>query len=358
MTHLHSLLALATVCGLMQQSVAAHPFEFTQGVIVDAAHSIVYMTNSDSRVVAVELSSGTVVATSARVTKPIFAYRNLLLATARDQSGTLRVEGLNAKDLTPKFEFDLPIPSRAEPGSFHESARLDNREIVLQWRAIYRSQSPIPMRKSADVEMGFARIDPATWRLIATGSGEAPAAQAPQSVPVGPRDLAENGRLASRLCSVDDLVVALQYIDKDGENTVALRRWRRTNDQALPPIDLFGGRLTFRDFSRDCRHLLASAEKNNDWNWHIYSTATGKLTAEFDNALPGPEFFVFENLVIYLAPATGQSVAGRLRINPPTLIAVDVKSGQKSWARPIGEPAYVGPYPGNRPTLLPGSGRE
>jgi hypothetical protein len=359
MRSLYSLLMLIAACGVCHAAPNSRAFEFAQGVIVDVLHSVVYMSNAQAKVDAVSLSSGEVIATSSNRAKPLLLYDDVLLATAQDQSDTLRVVGLATKDLTPKFELELPLPSRVGTASFYVGARIDGNEIIVQWRSIRRPISAIPTREPAEVTTGFARIDAATGHLIAAAEGEPPVPPTRQSeIPAAVQKLAGQGKLASPLCPVDNLVAALQNVEANGKNRMIFRRWYKDTGKSMPDANLFDSEYTFRNFSRDCRHLLASKAMDG-WIWRIYSTVTGKQIAEIHNPLPGPEFFVSGANVIYQSPADGEPIAGRLRIDPPRLVAINLDNGKERWARPIGETTYVGPYPGNPPgpsTEQPGSG--
>jgi hypothetical protein len=94
--------------------------------------------------------------------------------------------------------------------------------------------------------------------------------------------------------------------------------------------------------------LLAAAQDQIDTLSVVGLTTkvTGKEIAEIHNALPGPEFFVTGDNLIYQSPASGDKIAGRLRIDPPRLVAIKFDTGKEQWARPIGETVYAGPYPG------------
>ena len=354
-----SLLMLTAACVITHAPANARAFEFAQGVVVDTRNSVVYMLNSRSGIDAVSLSTGEVIATSTDEARPLLLYDDVLLA-AQDRVDTLRVIALTMTDLKPKFALDLPLPSRAPTGSFHAGARIDGNEIIVQWRAVWRRVSAIPMREPANFATGFARVDPWSGRLIASGEGElrVPPAQG-LAIPAAAQKLADDGKLASRLCPTDNLVVALQYVEKDGKKEMGLRRWRSDTGKNMPDKVLFDSEYVFRDFSRDCRHLLASKEMDG-WVWRIYSTNTGEQIAEIHNPLPGPEFFVSKSNLIYQSPAAGQIVDGRLRIDPPRLVAINLDNGKELWARPIGEPTYAGPYPANPtgPSPGPSSGRE
>ena len=349
MKSFYSLLVLMAACGITHAAPNPRAFEFAQGVIVDALHSVVYMSNAEARIDAVSLFDGKVIATSTSGAKPLLLYNDVLLAAAQDRIDTLSAVGLTTKDLKPRFELELPLPGRVGTGSFYVGARIWRNEIIVQWRSIRRPISAIPTREPAVVTTGFARIDPVTGRLIAAGEGEPPVPPTRQfEIPAAVQKLADEGKLASPLCPVDNLVVALQYVEENGKNRMILRRWRKDTGKSMPVASLFDSEFTFRNFSRDCRHLLASKGMDG-WVWHINSTTTGKQIAEIHNALPGPEFFVSGSSLIYQSPASGDEIAGRLRIDPPRLVAINLDSGKELWARPIGETTYVGPYPGNPP---------
>jgi hypothetical protein len=362
MKSLFSYLVLAAACGIAIAPRNALGFEFAQGVIVDIARSVAYMVNSEGRIDAVNLSDGEVIATSTRGAKPLLLYDDVLLAEGKDQIDALRVVGLSTGDLKQKFAVDLTLSNRVRTSSFYVGARIDGNATIVQWRSIQRPMSPVPTREPAHVASGFARIDPATGRLIAAGEGEppvpgSPAVEAPSTV----QKLADKGALASPLCRVDDIIAALEYIQQNSGRRVTLRRWNIDTGEALPTINLFDGELAFRNFSRDCRYLLASREMDG-WVWHIYSVITGKQIAEIHNPLPGPEFFVSGGNLIYQAPAVGESIAGRLRVEPPRLVAINIINGKELWARPIGETAYLGPPPPGNPrnpsTEQTGNGRK
>jgi hypothetical protein len=344
MKSLIPLLVLTAAWGIADAPCNALAFEFAQGVIVDALHSVVYMMNSEGRTDAVNLSAGEPIATSARATKPLLLYDGVLLTEAKDQINMLSIVGLNTKDLEPKFELRLPLPSQVRSGSFYVGARIDGSEIIVQWRSIQRPMGGAPTSEPARVTAGFARIDPATGGLIAAGEGEPEKRASDFEIPGTVQRLTDEGALANPLCRVDNLIAALQYVEENGGRRVTLRRWNKDTGESLPAVSLFGGELTFRSFSPDCRNLLASKAEEG-WIWHIYSVITGQQIAEIHNPLPGPQFFVSGGNLIYQSPAVVESAAGRLRIDPPRLVALDLNSGKELWARPIGETAYTGPYP-------------
>jgi len=89
------------------------------------------------------------------------------------------------------------------------------------------------------------------------------------------------------------------------------------------------------------------------WKWSIYSMATGDKIAELHMPAPAAQFFIRNDSLYYLVPATVVRAGGQLKIDQPRrLSAIDLKTGAELWSRPIRETAYLGPYPASRPNAL------
>lgn len=310
--------------------------------------------NPEGGIDTVALSSGAVLATTTRGAKPLLLHGDTLLAQAEGKDGVLSLAGLRTKDLEPAFTVDVPLPSGVQApvsdrlgASFYASAHMDGDVIIVQWRSMQRKISGVPTREPGHVSTGFARIDPGNGRLIASGEGE-------PSTPGNAKEEILGSRAqmlaASPRCASGDLAAAIQY---DGDQ-VTLRRWNKAGEP-LPEIRLFDGELTFRSFSRDCRHLLGSKAANG-WHWYIYAVASGQLLTEIHSSLPSAEFFVWGNSLIYEAPGFGKLISGQFTmVRPHRLQAIDF-TGKELWARPIRETAYRGPYPGRDPNSVAGPG--
>ena len=332
------LLLLST---LITASQGAFAFELAQGVIVDSARSRVYVMNPEGGIDAVALSNGAMLATTARGAKPLLLDDGALLAQAEGKEEVLSLVSLRTQDLEPAFTVDVPLPGGVQAPvndrlglSFQASARIDRNMILVQWRSMQRTITAVPTREPGHVRTGFARIDPRDGRLIASGAGE----------PSTEEILGGAAKIfaAAPRCESSSLVAAIQY---DGDQ-VTLRRWN-TAGELLPDTRLFGGELTFQNFSRDCRHLLAS-KKADGWHWYIFSVASGERVAEISSSLPSAEFFVWEDRLMYEAPAVQKLISGQLTmVQPHRLQAIDF-TGKELWARPIRDTGYRGPYPGRR----------
>jgi hypothetical protein len=355
-------LALIGACIIMDASRNALAFEFGQAAVVDAKKPIAYLMAPQARIDEVDLSSGQILATSTRAAKPLSLYDSLLLAQAepREESEKLKLVGLDSKDLTVSFELDVPLPAGVEAliddrlgRSFHVGAHIDSGEIVVQWRSVQRRISGTPTNEPALIVTGWARIDPSDGRLTSSGSGEAAIPRrGERDMPATVRTLMDTGNFASQPCRADDLIAAIQYREDNGLTTVILRRWHKETGESLPDVKLFGSDLTFRSLSADCRHLLASRAVDG-WLWSIYSMATGDKVAEIHVPAPAAQFFIRNNSLFYIAPATLVRAGGQLKIDQPRrFLAADLKTGRELWSSPIRETTYLGPYPARRPNAL------
>jgi hypothetical protein len=348
-------LALIGACIVADASRNALAFEFAQAVVVDSEKSTAYLMAPEARIDKADLSTGQVTAASTRAAKPLLLYDSVLLALAEphEESEKLRLLGLNSKDLTVTFEVDLPLPPGAQAliddrlgRSFYVGAYLDAGEIVVQWRSVQRPISGTPTSEPAHIATGWARIDPNTGRLTSSGDGEARVRK--DDLPAVIQKLVDSGALASKPCRVDDLITAIEYRRDNGATAVILRRWSKETGKGLADVKLFGSDLTFRNFSADCRYFLASRAMDG-WLWSIYSMATGDKVTEIQMTAPAVQFFIRNNSLFYIAPATLVTAGGQLKIDQPRrFLAADLKTGSALWSRPIRETTYLGPYPARR----------
>lgn len=352
-------LLLTCVAGLFAASAGlrAVPFTFADGVVVDPQRGAAYLMDPAKTIAMINLASGARIATTAAGAKPLALASDMLLAQAEPTPTVrgLRLVGLAASDLALRFAVEISLPDalRAKidehPGhSLSVLARPGPRGIVVSWRVLQRRVSGIAKNEAATETLGFAVLDRQTGRVLAAGSGEPPGSG--QSAAPDIRALAGAASLIAEPCRSDDLLAALSEAD---DGSIRLHRWRLPGGTALPSRRLFGGELTFRGFSADCRDLLASRAQDG-WVWAIFSTATGARVAELHRSIPAARFFVLGNRLYSEAPAEGAVRAGKFAIaTPRRLVALDLETGRELWTAPICETAYLGPYPG----VVPGAPR-
>src|SRR5215813_482109 len=110
-------LALIRVCIAVNTSRSAFAFEFVQAAVVDPEKPLAYLMAPEAKIDEVDLSSGQILATSTQGARPLLLYNSILLAQAepKEQSESLNLVGLDAKDLTIGFETDIPLPSGIHP---------------------------------------------------------------------------------------------------------------------------------------------------------------------------------------------------------------------------------------------------
>ena len=355
-------LALIGACIVVDASRSPLAFEFAQTAVVDPEKPLAYLMAPEARIDEVDLSSGQTLASSTQGARPLLLYSSILLAQAEplEQSESLNLVELNAKDLTINFGTDVPLPSGVHPLiddhlgiSFHVGARFDAGEIVVQWRSVQRRVTGIRSNEPARLAVGWARIDPNTGDLTGSGSGEAPVpGSAVEDLPGVVRKLMDSGALATQPCRVDDIVAAIQYRKDDGATTAILRRWQKETGESLPDVKLFAGEFTFRNLSADCYYLLASRTMDG-WLWSIYSMTTGDKIAELHMSTPAAQFFIRDGSLFYIVPAIIVRADGQLKIDQPRrLLAMDLKTGKGLWSRPIRETTYLGPSPAKLPNAL------
>jgi hypothetical protein len=359
------LITLIGACIIVDISHGALAFEFAQAAVVDPERPRAYLMAPEALIEEVDLSTGQILAASARAAKPLLLFDSLLLAQAepRDEGEKLRLVGLNAKDLSTTFEVEVPLPAGVHPliddrlgSSFHASARLDGGDVVVLWRSVRRRITGTPTNEPADIAAGWARIDPNTGQLTSSGHGEAPFRH--DELPPIVRRLVQSGALANKPCQVDDLITGAEYREEGGATAVILRRWNSQTAEGLPDIKLFGGELTLRSLSADCRHILASKPAEG-WLWSIYSMVTGDKVAEMHMPAPAAQFFIRNGSFFYIEAATVVRADGQLKIERPReLSAMDLKTGRRLWSRPIRETAYLGPYPASHPNASAGGGKR
>ncbi|HZU91211.1 MAG TPA: hypothetical protein VE993_18305 [Stellaceae bacterium] len=349
MKRLSMALGLAAALLVADSRRPAQAFVFVPGVTVDAARGLAFVMEPANGIAAIDLDSGAAIAATTRAVKPLIVADGLLLAEAepRERHHVLPLVGLSARDLTVRWTAALPLPDdlvaavdQRSGASFNVVARHDADGLLVEWRALRWRVSAIPTQEAAHLSEGFARIDPSKGRILASGRGKTPG-QGVATVPADIQALVDRQSLVSRLCRTGGLFAALAR-DPRG---IVLLCWRAADGRPLAKQQLFLRHLTFRDFSADCRDLLASHAEQG-WIWSIFATATGKRVARLRLPLPGAPFFVRGERLYYAATATARQTAGRIRIEtPPRVVAVDLVDGRELWAQPIRETAYLGPYP-------------
>ncbi|MGH8488405.1 MAG: hypothetical protein ACREXS_05940 [Gammaproteobacteria bacterium] len=339
-------------------------FEFRPGVIVDMSTHLAYLMNPQGGIDALDLSSGNLVWNSDKAAKPLFLCDKVLIAQARNRGrvNILRIVALNTQDIgNPVFEasFELPneVSALIDDGlgtSFRVTARTHQDDLILSWmfyRQIITGVAPDKDTTAFDYEAaGAVRVDFKTGHVESLRPDEKPPPLEPR-LPGQLERLIGQGGVPTPLCRTDNLLTAIKRGGDSGEPRVTLKRWDAKTGEPLPDIPLFGPGFTFRYFSADCRHVLASkliGSHNVDeaeYLWSIYFVETGTALAEIKNLMLAAWFFIGRSTLIHESRPRDQFVDGKQVDEPLKLRAIDFRTSRQVWERPFRDTAFRGPYP-------------
>lgn len=336
-------------------------FELRPGVIVDPDRPAVYLMNPRGGIDAVDLSSGTLIWTTAQAAKPLLLYDDLLVAQAEvsGRSGVLRIVWLNTKDMDRaalKADVELPdgVSASIDDGlgtSFRASADMHAGTLIVSWRSSMQyisGAAPPPDVTALDRQAaGVVRIEPKTGGVESLTSGEVSAPPAPR-LPDNVARLVESGALPGPLWHAGNVLATITRANGGDSQRVILRRWDRKTGKPLPEVTLANGGLTFRFAAADSRHLLASRQVEagrEKYLWVIFSLETGARVAEVLHHLSAAAFFLSDSSLVYESLPSRQLIDGKWVEEPLSLQAIELKTGAELWGRPVRDTAYRGPYP-------------
>jgi hypothetical protein len=322
-------LSRSLLCGLLAASLAAAAFAaqgtariegavLSDGVVVDAVHSIAYVMHPKGGVQAVDLEKGVALWRSTAAERPLALAGDLLVAQARPgEHGELRIVALDLRKRgAASSEADLPMPAgvRAEVAetverAFRVTASASSQGILVAWETQEMPNLPRhrvarlgEAKTAAGVEpeglQGTAMFDPRSGRLLPMKSAGAQADHA----------------------------------------------WPAVASLSSPaaPERLFA--------SADGRHVLASRRVGDDrsgapYRWTISDAASGAVLGTVRAATSMSPFAVAGTRLVYVSqPATRR--AGEKWIEEPLrLRAVDLATGREVWTREIRDTAFRGPFP-------------
>ena len=356
------LWSIATVLG-DEACTRRSSFEFRPGIIVDEDRSRVYLMNPVGGIDVVDLASGRLSWTTARAAKPIILAGDLLIAQAdvADQRNTLRLIGLDIlKGGESTFEANIELSAGVRVSiddglgtSFRADAWIHGKYSVISWTfsELYVGGPP-PKDNGVRTVTGTVQLDPKTGESSLLTPDETPPPPRSGVVPDTIACKAASAALSGPLWNTGNVVATTKRIPGNRKNGIALVRWKCATGEALPDVKLFGADYTLRYPSVNQKHLLSSKgdyATQPPWHWLIFSIDSGERVAEINLESPGALFFIWRNQLIYESPLERRLVAGKWVYEPLRLRAIDLKSGNELWSRPIRDTAYRGPYPPHRP---------
>lgn len=103
------------------------------------------------------------------------------------------------------------------------------------------------------------------------------------------------------------------------------------------------GPRTFRSVD-DAFRLSSERMDDGRYRW-VLSEANGKRLGETINESSYRPFDVVDGRLLYVTTAKVSMVAGKAAVDMPTLVAIDLRTGQIAWTREIRDTHYRGPFP-------------
>ena len=321
-------LSRSLLCGLLAASLAAAAFAaqrtariegavLSDGVVVDAVHSIAYVMHPNGGVQAVDLEKGVALWRSTAAERPLALAGGLLVAQARPgEHGELRIVALDLRKRgAASSEADLPMPSgvRAEVAetveqAFRVTASASSQGILVAWET--QEMPSLPGRRIA--------------RLGATKSAA----------------VAEPGTLQGT--AMFDLHTGRLLPMKAAGAQIAA--WPVVASLSSPAAAerLFA--------SADGRHVLASRRVGDDrsgapYRWTISDAASGAVLGTVRAGTSMSPFAVAGTRLVYVAQPATRREGSKWIEEPLRLRAVDLATGREVWTREIRDTAFRGPSP-------------
>jgi len=355
-------LALSLGC-----AIAGSPVKLPLAV-ADPAGRVAYTRNADDGIDAFDLSSGRPLWSTTAAFRPLLAIDSRLLALNED-----RVLGFDSRG-EPVFESEpLAFPdwvsvrgrtAERSDNALEVEASTKDGLLVLRWSARLRHAFGIsvgPDQRGDRSATGTADVDLETGRAeIKEGALPPPAPSPPPLLPPsfhkrpGDQMYCQLGRGGTHYGGepvpfrTGSGSLALLALAHEGSYTLRLERWNAAG-QALAPIELHvATEAPALSVDLDRSHLLIHGESRT----RVVSLETGALVGRLPSSLFAGEiklehgFAVLGKRLIYVAErrepaeASGQTPVRRF------LRAVDLKSGQRAWERPVRGFVEYPPVPG------------
>lgn len=316
-----STLIVATLALTLSSLAWAGAVPLGDGVVVDSARGVAYLSNRAGQMEAVELGRGKVLWSAGSPAKPLAADADRVIAQIESETaGGLEIASFEAKSGKPggmKTRVDLPANVKAglrdTPGkSFRTAAQLSEDGLVVSW-----------------VATGASRDDRARGYLPSVEEGGDPVAAA-----------GTVERLAGSVRVDLDSGIAIE-----AQGPVA----GSTQIETLPATAVPGasGNLFA---SADGRHVLASERQIGDdpfqsYRWTIYARESGEKLGEISSISSAAPFLVTGDHLVFVSQRSIRPQGKKLIDEPMQLRAFDLAQGRQAWAREVSDPSFRGALP-------------
>jgi hypothetical protein len=357
---------LLWVLSMVSASTASQPgvslrrpvdfFEFTNGVVVDLSESTAYLMNPRPGLDAVNLHTGELLWQTLAAARPLLQHDGRIIAQAETGStpNALSLVVLSARDAGRiLFEIEVALPEIVQVSvvdrpetAFRATAHMQGERVIIRWsysRQQIEGAPPGPGEQPVSLQGAvWMEVDSGRHGILALDEA---AAASEEGLPNHVEGLIANAPLSGFVWLTGGILAA---IERTASGDVTLRRWRASTLEPLPDVDLGDEGFTYRYVSVDGRHALASRRVGAgeaDWLWRLYSLESGRQVTQLRQRSAATRFFLTSSHLIHEAAPTRRSVEGGIVQQPRRLRGVDLRTAAESWARPLRDTAYRGPYP-------------
>ncbi len=341
-------------------------FTLVPGVVADPARDLVYVMRPEGGIEALDLADGSLLWATGRADQPLFVADNALVALVESTAPGLSVTMLDpatGNPVTREHSAEsvvLPLPSGIAAAidqtlarSFKFSIVESGGEIYLTWEYIERDVTGI----SPPGGRAFARRETGAFRFRARAGDDARAFDvvALESIPepVDPwpaevRELLESKQVLRPPWRTGKVLAITQQ--RYAPDELVLKRWRRSDGEALEVKSLHRGRALAVLASCDERHAVVAVASGDSipesrYLLRFHSLETGDLVLEVSSERSAGPFCLLGSRLLRLSLPTVRRVGDVMVESPLELVAGDVESGAVVWRRAVRDTVFRGPAP-------------
>lgn len=307
------VLTLAAL-GVISHSLAAEPVTMRSGVLVDDQQKQALIMLPEGGIAALDIQTGTPIWTTSTSDKPIALHGGQLLSQKQhQQKGKLSLvyhDTSNGQVLS-STAVELPgeVMASVVDGAGHQFKLEQNDQQASQWQWTF----------TGGTAQGMA---PDVLELNNHQNGLSPANINRQTgvINVNFADLSiassENTTLAPTPAQTEQVVLA----DQTGRQFVSPNHAHVLVSERIP------------------------SNQAINYRWSIH-TQSGQLLGQLTAPMSYAPFTVVGDMLLYLAPATGQLINGELVKIPPVLKAFNLNEQKTIWEHPVRDLKYFGQMP-------------
>lgn len=319
------------------------PFELTPGVVVDPQLPAAYLMQPEGGIEAVDLSSGKVLWTTDRAARPLGVHTGTLYGQVEGGSDLILL-GLRQKNGREIRRLEIPLPegvsalvSRRDGQSFRARVYFDDAQLLVAWD--FSAWVPVGMDPGGSTTFsrqvsGGAKVDLGSGEVEVLDKGNV---HQPREKPLPPAvaALVKSGELPGPIWRTGSVVASPV---RGPEGSLVIRRFDAGSGEPLSGSSTIEPGTILRLPSADQRHVLSSRlveGERSTWRWLLFSLETGEQVAEVRGPLPSASFCAVGSTLAYVLQEDPQAAGKTKSTSRVRLQAVDLKTGDNLWSRPV-----------------------